>query len=239
MQTTYVRLSFQSLIFSQLAVFFSHNKLTNSTFSRLFSAQRTCMKTEANNVTADYSIHSFNQNGIDLCSSPILLRVSSKQAMDVLIKKFIGFIGWPSTSQFPYQMFLYVTTVQSTLREIYSMTLHPFQFILESDYIFCFCTLVALLYGHELSCNQNLHHDHVNLKVLGLSHLFFYVCPVHSVFLDLTRKGDGKRERIFRSVFVKSRRTSFAFVPGSDPDDGKRFSICFTRICSALYKLDE
>jgi hypothetical protein len=34
-----VRLSFQPLIFSQQAVFFSHNKSTNSTFSRLFSAQ--------------------------------------------------------------------------------------------------------------------------------------------------------------------------------------------------------
>jgi hypothetical protein len=35
------RLSFQPLISSQPAVFFSHNKLANSTFSRLFSAKRT------------------------------------------------------------------------------------------------------------------------------------------------------------------------------------------------------
>jgi hypothetical protein len=34
-----VRLSFQSLIFIQPAVFFSHNKSANSTFSCLFSAQ--------------------------------------------------------------------------------------------------------------------------------------------------------------------------------------------------------
>jgi hypothetical protein len=34
-----VRLSFQPLIFSQPAVFFSHDKSANSTFSRLFSAQ--------------------------------------------------------------------------------------------------------------------------------------------------------------------------------------------------------
>jgi hypothetical protein len=34
-----VRLSFQPLIFSQPAVFFSHTKSANSTFSRLFSAQ--------------------------------------------------------------------------------------------------------------------------------------------------------------------------------------------------------
>jgi hypothetical protein len=34
-----VRLSFQPLIFSQSAVFFSHNKSANNTFSRLFSAQ--------------------------------------------------------------------------------------------------------------------------------------------------------------------------------------------------------
>jgi hypothetical protein len=34
-------LSFQPLIFSQPAVFFSHNKSANGTFSRLFSAKRT------------------------------------------------------------------------------------------------------------------------------------------------------------------------------------------------------
>jgi hypothetical protein len=36
-----VRLSFEPFIFSQPAVFFSHNKSTNSTFRRLFSAKRT------------------------------------------------------------------------------------------------------------------------------------------------------------------------------------------------------
>jgi hypothetical protein len=36
-----VRLSFQPLIFRQPAVFFSHIKSANSTFSRLFSAKRT------------------------------------------------------------------------------------------------------------------------------------------------------------------------------------------------------
>jgi hypothetical protein len=35
-----VRLNFQPFIFSQPAVFFSHNKPANSTFSRLFSAKR-------------------------------------------------------------------------------------------------------------------------------------------------------------------------------------------------------
>jgi hypothetical protein len=38
-QYKHVRLSFQSFNFSQLAVFFSHNKSANSIFSRLFSAQ--------------------------------------------------------------------------------------------------------------------------------------------------------------------------------------------------------
>jgi hypothetical protein len=36
-------LSFQPLIFSQPAVFFSHNKSANSIFSRLFLAKRTGM----------------------------------------------------------------------------------------------------------------------------------------------------------------------------------------------------
>jgi hypothetical protein len=36
-----VRLSFQPLIFSQSAVFFSHNKSVNSTFNRLFSVKQT------------------------------------------------------------------------------------------------------------------------------------------------------------------------------------------------------
>jgi hypothetical protein len=36
-----VRFSFQQFIFSQLAMFFSHHKPTNGTFSRLFLAERT------------------------------------------------------------------------------------------------------------------------------------------------------------------------------------------------------
>jgi hypothetical protein len=43
-----VRLSFQPLIFSQPTVFFSHNKSTNSTFNRLFSAKRTRCKNASN-----------------------------------------------------------------------------------------------------------------------------------------------------------------------------------------------
>jgi hypothetical protein len=39
-----VRLSFQPFIFSQPAFFFSHTKLANSTFSRLFSAQANMLK---------------------------------------------------------------------------------------------------------------------------------------------------------------------------------------------------
>jgi hypothetical protein len=39
MEKIMISLSFQPLIFSQPAVFFSHNKSTNNTFSRLFLAQ--------------------------------------------------------------------------------------------------------------------------------------------------------------------------------------------------------
>jgi hypothetical protein len=37
-----VRSNFQPFIFSQPAVFFSHNKAANSIFSRLFSASQQC-----------------------------------------------------------------------------------------------------------------------------------------------------------------------------------------------------
>jgi hypothetical protein len=50
-----VRLSFQPLIFNQPAMFFSHTKSVNSTFSRLFSAQANRLIVRSLKNTAEVS----------------------------------------------------------------------------------------------------------------------------------------------------------------------------------------